>query len=407
MIKRFEIYKELPKSMYVLFFVQIINRFGDFVVPFLTLYLTTKLGLSVENVGIIVGIASFSSVPGTLLGGKFADKIGKKKVYILAQTMSAFALIPCAYINKANIIIILIIISTFFNGVVRPIINAIITDILPSEKRKIGFSLQYLGINLGVSIGPIVAGFLFNNYLPMLFLGDALTSLIAVLLVTIHIKETKPTLINEKDFPREKNETGNIFEVLLKKPEIIAFLLIYILYSIVYAQNKFALPLTLNELYINTGSKMYGFLMSVNAITVIFFSLLIMNITKKLHTLINITIAGVLYAIGFGMVGIINSYFLFIISTVVWTIGEILMATNMGVYLSDNSPANFRARFSALGSLGMYSGSILGTLVSGKLISLVGINVTWGITFVLAIISASLMFGLYYYSKHKNIQKYL
>lgn len=402
MFKRFNIYGQLPKSMYIIFFVQVINRFGDFVVPFLTLYLTTKLNLTIEVVGIIVTIGSLLCIPGSLVGGRFADKVGRKKTYIIAQTTAALCLIPCAFIKNPAIVVVFILSSTFFNGAVRPPISAIITDILPPDKRKIGFSLQYLGINLGVSFGPIIAGFLFKNYLPMLFLGDAITSFIAVLLVVINIKETNPKNINKVEAAAERKESGNIIQALLQRPEIIAFLLIYIIYSTVYTQHIFSMPLMINKLYMDRGPQLFGLLMSVNALTVITLTVIISNITKKLHTLSNVIIAGILYAIGFGMIGIVKSFHFFVVSTVLWTIGEILIVTNFGTYVANNSPANFRARFSAVGSLSWALGSTIGTSLMGKYISMMGIDMVWPLTFVLSCISSLLMFGLYIYTKRKE-----
>lgn len=284
----------------------------------------------------------------------------------------------------------------------RPPISAIITDILPPDKRKLGFSLQYLGINLGVSLGPIVAGFLFKNYLPILFLGDAITSFIAVSLVVINIKETNLKNINKVEALAEKKESENILQVLLQRPEIIAFLLIYIIYSAVYTQHIFSMPLMLNKLYMDRGAQLFGLLMSVNALTVITLTVIISNITKKLHALSNVIIAGILYAVGFGMIGIVKSFPLFVVSTVLWTIGEILIVTNFGTYVANNSPANFRARFSAVGSLSWALGSTLGTSLMGKYISMMSIDMVWPLTFVLSCISSLLMFGLYTYSKRKD-----
>lgn len=71
--------------------------------------------------------------------------------------------------------------------------NAMVADILPPEKRQTGYALQYLGINLGVALGPLVAGVLFNKLLPLLFIGDAITSFIALYLVAANIEETDPS----------------------------------------------------------------------------------------------------------------------------------------------------------------------------------------------------------------------
>ena len=112
-------------------------------------------------------------------------------------------------------------------------------------------------------------------------------------------------------------------------------------------------------------------------------------------------IAGVLYGIGFGMVGQISTFYMFMISTVLWTLGEILMATNFGVYIANHSPRNYRARFSALTGLNKAIGGALGTSLMGIYIGLNGINAVWNLTFALSCIAAILMFLLSVYSSRK------
>lgn len=378
-----------------MFGATIINRFGDFVMPFLTMYLTVKIGLSFEMAGIIVTISSLAGIPSSFIGGKLADEFGRKRTYLIAQGGAALSLLPCAFLTDPVPIVILLLMSTFFSGAVRPPLNAIITDILPPRQRQQGFSLQYLGINIGVALGPIVAGFLFNNFLPMLFIGDALTSFIAMLLIWRNVKEIKPENLDTTVYTEhEKKEEGNIFTALVKRPRIAIFLLIYILYSFVYTQHRFSLPLTAEAVFGNTGASRFGFLMSINALTVIFCTAAVTSLTKHLRPLANITIAGLVYAVGFGMLGLIHSYYLFILSTVIWTLGEILVVTNFGVYLADHSPSNFRARFNAVGSLSWSTGAALGTSAAGKFIQSAGLNYIWLLTFIISILGAAGMIGI-------------
>ncbi len=378
-----------------MFGATIINRLGDFVIPFLTMYLTIKIGLSFEVAGIIVTISSLAGIPSSFIGGKLADEFGRKTTYLIAQGGAALSLLPCAFLSNPVLIVILLLLSTFFSGAVRPPLNAIITDILPPHQRQQGFSLQHLGINIGVALGPIVAGFLFNNFLPMLFIGDALTSFIAMFLIWKNVKEINLENLEETAYTeKEKKEEGSILTVLLKRPQIAIFLFIYILYCFVYTQHRFSLPLTAEAVFGSTGASKFGFLMSVNAITVIFCSVAVTSLTKHLRPLTNIMIAGLVYAVGFGMLGLIHSYYLFIVSTVIWTLGEILVVTNFGVYLADNSPSNFRARFNAVGSLSWNIGAALGTSLAGKFIQEVGLDYIWLLTFIIAILGTAGMIGL-------------
>jgi Arabinose efflux permease len=401
-IKIIDTYKGLPKNMYLLFVANVINRFGDFVLPFLAMYLTLKIGLSFGTVGIIVTVASLIGIPSSILGGKLADEFGRKKTYLIAQAGAALSLIPCAFNKNPAVVVVFLLLSTFFNGVVRPPMQAIITDILPPHQRQQGSSLQYLGTNLGVAIGPVVAGFLFNNYLPMLFLGDALTSFIALFLVWRYIKDVKPEQIHGTTYTeKEKAEKGSTINALLKRPEIIMFLLVYILYSFVYTQHRFSLPLTANLAFGKSGASIFGILMSINAITVLICTVGVTSYTKHLKPIVNIMMAGILYAIGFGMLGMIHTFPMFVLSTIIWTLGEILVVTNFSVYLANNSPSNFRARFSAVGSLSWSIGSALGTTVSGKFIQDIGLNYIWPLTFVLALAGTAGMLGIYMSAKNE------
>ena len=403
--KMLSAYRGFPRSIYIIFVVQIINRFGDFVVPFLTLYLTIKLGLSFGTTGLIVMVASVVSIPGSIIGGEFADKLGRKKVYILAQTIAGMLLIPCAFLNNPSAIVICIILATFFNGAVRPAINSMIADILPPHRRQLGYSLNYLGVNVGVAIGPILAGFLFNHSLPLLFIGDAITSFIAVSLVLIYVDEVDPLTSEVAVTAEEKDESGNLLEVMLKRPKIIIFLLISILYSAVYIQQRFSLPIMLDNIFLAQGPEKFGLLMSVNALTVLILTIWVTHITRRLKHLTNMVIAGVLYAIGFGMVGYISTFYMFMISTILWTLGEILMATNFGVYIANHSPRNYRARFSALSGLNNAIGGALGTLLMGIYIGINGIKAVWNLTFVLSCTGALLMFLLSVYSSKKQAKQ--
>ena len=400
-------YKGLPKEMYVICFATLINRLGDFVVPFLALYLTQKIGMTAAATGVIVTLSSVVGIPASILGGKISDMFGRKKIYTYAQSIAAVTLIPCAFTKSVSITIMCLLISTFFNGFVRPAFQSMIQDILSKEERQAGFSLNYLAINAGVAIGPIIAGFLFNNLLPLLFLGDTLTSLIAVFLVWKNIKETYP--VNSKlkvESKAEIAEKGNTFQMLWKRPALSLFLVLYMVYNFIYAQHKFSLPITLNAQFNNESAKLLGYIMSINAVTVLVLTIFIGFITKRNHQLTNMAFTGILYAIGFGMIGYIDNFNFFIISTIIWTLGEILSSISSGVYVANNSPSNYRARLNAIMNLGRFLGTALSTFFSGAYIQVYGYKTLWFLIFFISIISGILMFVLKIFSVKSELDNY-
>jgi MFS family permease len=401
-------YKGLPKKMYVICFATLINRLGDFVVPFLALYLTQKIGMTVGATGVIVTLSSVVGIPASILGGKISDMFGRKKIYTYAQGIAAVTLIPCAFTQNVSVTIICLLVSTFFNGFVRPAFQSMIQDILSKKERQAGFSLNYLAINAGVAIGPIIAGFLFNNLLPMLFLGDALTSLIAVFLVWKNIKETYMTNNKVKvENNAEAVEKGNTFQMLWKRPALSLFLVLYMVYNFIYAQHKFSLPMTLNVQFNNEGAKLFGYIMSINAITVLVLTIFIGFITKRNHQLTNMAFTGILYAIGFGMIGYVDNFTFFIISTIIWTLGEILSSISSGVYVANNSPSNYRARLNAIMNLGKFLGIALSTSFSGVYIQSYGCKTLWFLVFFISIIAGALMFALKIFSVKSEVNNYM
>ncbi len=239
-----------------------------------------------------------------------------------------------------------------------------------------------------------------------MFLGDALTSFIALFLIWKNIKELKVEELKKTVYTeQEKEEKGNVLSALWKRPQIALFLLIYPIYSFIYTQHRFSLPLTADSVFGDSGASKFGVLMSINAFTVLICTVGITGLTRRFKPLINISIAGIFYAVGFGMLGIVHSYPLFIVSTIIWTIGEILVVTNFGVYLADNSPNNFRARFNAIGSLSWSIGAALGTSIAGKFIEEIGLNYIWLLTFILSVIGLTGMYGIYVWVARKKVEK--
>lgn len=405
-MKVFDTYKGLPKSVYVIFLAQVTNRFGDFVLPFLSLFLVKKLGLSFQSAGIAIALASMATIPGSIICGKLADHFGRRKTYGLYQSLAAMFIFLCVFTKNPLVIIGLICCASFFNGGIRPIISAILTDVLPAQKRQIGFSLSYLGINLGVALGPIVAGFLFTHYIPLLFIGDAITSWIAVILLVSNIAETKPDYTNVHNVrEEEKSEEGNVIDVLLRRPQIILFLLFNIFISMVYTQVGFSLPVMLTNIFGSNGPRYFGFIMSFNAVIVVVFTFVITPLIKNWKPLNSISIGAILYAVGFGMIMFLHSYPLFFVSTFIWTTGEILISINFGTYIANNTPQNFRARFSAVTSLSWVIGAVAGTSLIGRYIDHFGVQAVWPLAFFLGLIGAGGMYTLSLHSKKSENMK--
>jgi len=221
-----------------------------------------------------------------------------------------------------------------------------------------------------------------------------MTSFVGVCLVVMFIADIRIPINGATTTAEEDDESGSVVQVLRKRPKVLVFFLIFIIYNLVYKQYGFSLPITLDIKFLTRGPEIFGLLMSVNALTVVALSTLIIICTRKYKPINNMVMGGILFAIGFGMIGLISTFFMFIISTIIWTVGEILISTNYRVYIANNSPRNYRARFAALGNISIGIGGALGTSVIGECISAKGINAVWSFIFILAVTASLFMLFL-------------
>lgn len=404
-------YGKLPKAIWILFGVRIVNALGNFIYPFLTFFLTQKIGLSPSRAADFFILASLMSMVGSLIGGKLADRYGRKKLMLTFQGIAALFYFACAFLGNSIIIPFLLSTASMFNGAAQPANSAMVTDLTNKDNRKQAFSLLYLGINLGFAVGPKIAGELYNYNSDLIFLGNAVAIMITILVVGFLVKETAPTEeeieISKDQNDDESAESTNVWVALFKRPTLLLFLIGRTLNQLVYATIGFAIPLQMSKTFGEmAGPSSYGDLMAFTGWVVILFTLPSIKLTGKNRTVINMALAGVFYAVGFGMIGFISNYWLFLLSGFIFTVGEILEVTNAGIYVANHSPINHRGRFNAIIPLVTGIGAMFGPKFFGVYIEAYGLKSLWILCFILAMTSSLFMLWLRVFEDKWNAKKY-
>src|SRR5512133_1185411 len=90
---------DLPATVYVLFFVRLINAAGSFVVPFITMILTRKLGWDKSAAGSLLTAVNLCGMAWTLAAGKLGDRLGRKRLIASSQILAAALFAACAIIG--------------------------------------------------------------------------------------------------------------------------------------------------------------------------------------------------------------------------------------------------------------------------------------------------------------------
>jgi MFS family permease len=342
-----------------------------------------------------------------MIGGRIADKRARKATMLTFQSLAAATLIPCGFLGTSIAVPWLLILSSFFQGIAEPVNDAMITDMTVADQRTSPFSLLYLGHNMGFARGPVIAGFLFNRYMQWIFFGDAATTTIALVVVAIFTRESKPTEAEiEESFAHdetpEKAEHGGILRVLLRRPFLLAFMFVHVLYSLVYSQVGFGLPLQLSATFGDAGPRLFGVIMTVNAAAVILLTTFVLNTTRKIPPVLTVSISGLFFAAGFGFLHLFDSLAILIAFTLLWTIGEILGATNASAYVANHAPITHRARVNAIAPIIMYSGQAIGPPLAGLLIDRYSVADIWPLTLLLSLAGSGMLMLLFLFERRKT-----
>lgn len=141
--------RALPRPAWVLFFGMFLNKFGAFVVPFLTLYLTSR-GHTVGEAGLAVGAYGVGTFTASLLGGHLADKIGRRKTIVLSMFSGAAMMLLLSQARSFPVIVVLTALTGLTNELYRPASSALLTDLVPSGQRVTAFAALRMAFNAGL-----------------------------------------------------------------------------------------------------------------------------------------------------------------------------------------------------------------------------------------------------------------
>ncbi len=400
-------YRGLPKEVYVIFVARIINALGCFVFPLLTLILTDTIGLSKQTAGFYMSLAGIINLPAAMLGGKLADSIGRKKVIVLFDSLAIALYIVASFIQPSLLLVYTIILAGAAMVAAGPAHDSLLADLTTPVNRNGAYALSYMGWNLGFAVGPVVGGMLYKHHLPLVFLGDAGTALISLVLISVFIRETFQR--SEAGLAREQRkwemrEDGSIFAVLLRRPVLLYLAIAGFIYQFVYAQWTFLMPLHAVQNFHELGAEYFGLMAGFNGLVVILFTPLLTKTTEKLSDTRRMIYGVSLYTIGFGMLAVLNSLLYFFISVFVFTLGEILLATSVMPFIANQTPISHRGRMNAVLPMIMGAGFTLGPVGMGKVLSYMSIEQGWLFIGFVGFIGTLVMWWVEKYAERRTVE---
>lgn len=381
-----EAYADLPREVWFLAGVTLVNRAGTMVLPFLTLYLTQRLEFSATQAGALVSLYGVGSMAGSWIGGWLSDRFDPNRIQALALFGTAAGFLVLMELETFASLALTVVAIATVGDAFRPALFVATARYTRPRFRARAYTLIRLAVNLGMSIGPAVGGFLAVHHYRWLFLGDAATcGLAAATLMVILGKAPAIVTPTPGDTAHGRSPWRDL--------PFIAFLALTFGIALVFFQLFSTFPLHLRTAY-RMSERGIGSLLAANALLVALFEMILVRAVEHRN---HIRVAGVgafLVCAGMAALALGPPAWIAVASMLVWTVGEMLALPMTNAIVADradpSSTGRYMGAYTVSFSAALVAAPILGTAIWERL----GPPVLWAAIAVIGVILGAGFFAL-------------
>ena len=208
-------YRSLPRNVLAIGLVSLLNdASSEIIYPLLPVFLASTLGASAKAIGIIEGLAESISSLLKLFAGYLSDRLGKRKLLVVAGYSLASIVRPLlAFAQSWHHVLAIRMADRVGKGFRTAPRDAMIADTVHVEQRGIAFGFHRAMDHCGAVIGPLVGYLLVvllisNSQSPTrseftrVFLIASVPALMAVLVAMFFMRESPVVRPAEAEIPK-------------------------------------------------------------------------------------------------------------------------------------------------------------------------------------------------------------
>ncbi len=331
-------------------------------IPFLTIYLHEVLGVPMTQIGLMMAIAGLAGAFGTTIGGMLSDRFGRRHLLIGILAARSLIFVVMAYLVWHNLSFHLFasvyILSVLMGTSIFPLTDSIIADVTPLDHRADAYSMLRVAANSGWAIGPALGGIIVTGGYYLMFLATSCALAVAVLIGFLKITETWKAP-SEGDIHYKST-------AILKDINIIRFLIVCLVMYLVKGQLIATMSVHASS-NIGLAKTQIGWLYFLNGAMVVVLQVFVTKMIRRTAPLRALIGAGLLYGLGFLIVGYAGDMMTMIIAVGVITIAEMIEAPTASTYVSGLAPKGMTGIYMGSFNMTMHLGWSVGPLLGGIL----------------------------------------
>jgi predicted MFS family arabinose efflux permease len=369
-------YQGIPKEIWFLSFISLINRCGSMVIAFIMLYLTQELQFGIKDAGYTMMLFGAGSLVGSYIGGWLTDKIGSFPVQFWSLVLNGIILILMLQVHTFWPMCFAVFVMALVGEVFRPANSVAIATNCTAETRTRSISLYRMAVNLGWAVAPAFGGLLVVLGWSWLFWVDGLTCIGAALMLYALMPPKRQ---------QEKNETAGASAAVLepgksayRDKKFLIFVVLTCLNVIVFMQFLWTIPVYWKETYGWSETKV-GLMSAINGLLVFLIEMpLIFQLEGRRSTMYYIRIGLLLYAVSYACfllpIGFTMAAILYLIAI---SLGEMFVMPFSSNYVFGRASGAFQGQYMALYGIAWALANVLAPLYGTQVIAAWGYNTLW------------------------------
>ncbi len=373
-----------PRQFWLLFSGMLISTIGSSMIwPFLTIYLSKRLELPLLTVASLFTVNAAVDLLFSVIAGPVVDRAGRKRVMVFSLVGNGLVNVFMANASSLPVFAILMALNGAVNPLYRIGADAMMADLIPPEQRPEAYSILRMGNNLGISLGPMLGGFVAAaSYSTAFFIG-ASGLIFYGLMLAFMARETLPP-----GGLRTRIESLGGYGSVVKDRYYLSFVGAIAVNTIVAAMMWQLMAVYANTNY-GISESQYGFLPTTNALMVVLFQYLVTKVTRRYPPVYMIALGAFIYAASAATVSLAAGFGGFWISMVVMTVGELILVPTATTLVANRAPADRRGRYMSLYGLTWSLARGIGPVYGGFLNDNLGPKFIWYGGFLVGLVSVT------------------
>lgn len=379
----------LPADVWVVAATTLVNRMGMMVLPFLVLYLTEHLGYPAATAGLVLTVYGVGGLVSAPLAGRLCDGVGALRVMQAALLLSGGILLLFPLARGLEAVLGLTLLLALVSEAVRPASLAALTGSIAPEKRTAAIALNRLAINLGMSVGPAVGGFLAMASFPLLFVADGVTSLAAGVGLTVAIGRLGLRR-HEERAAGTSSAAPALPAGVLRDRRMMVFLAGLFLLGAVFLQHEGAMAVFLVR-DLGFAESFYGMIFAINTLVIVLLEVPLNLAMAHWPHRRALVLGAALCAAGFGALALVTGPVTVVLTVLVWTFGEMIFFPVSATYAAELAPPGRQGAYMGAYSTAWGLAFTLGPAAGTAMLDHFGAAATWTTMLVVGLASAAIL----------------